>query len=216
MIFRPFTPPCALTYLKYASAPRPTEPKSAAGPVIGTVPPIVIVLAVTPGEPPASATGARQQAAADREQRALHPLIGSVSVCNVRIAGPSEIEPRSPKPRYARSGPPSPPKRTRQARALREVLHVVREPDRLQPDLRHDRAVGDDAIPCEHDRDEPRVVRELAHLHLEQRGSERLQSAAGTSGLCAAARCRGTRRRRSSSSAGRRTRCACCLSPRRS
>ena len=64
MIFRPFTPPCAFTYLKYASAPRPTEAKSAAGPVIGTVPPIVIVVDVTPGAPPASAAGTRTAAAA--------------------------------------------------------------------------------------------------------------------------------------------------------
>jgi len=60
----PFTPPWAFTYLKYASAPRPTDPKSAAGPVIGTVPPIVIVVGVTPGVPPANATGASTHAAA--------------------------------------------------------------------------------------------------------------------------------------------------------
>ena len=112
MILRPFTPPCALTYLKYASAPDPTDANSAAGPVIGTVPPIVIVLAVTPGAPPASATGASRARRSDREQRALHPLIGAVSACNVRNAGPSEIEPSIPKPRYARSGLPSPPNRT--------------------------------------------------------------------------------------------------------
>ena len=72
MILRPLTPPCAFTYLKYASAPRPTEPKSAAGPVIGTVPPIVIVDELTPGCAwlPASAAGtATAKAASARSVR---------------------------------------------------------------------------------------------------------------------------------------------------
>jgi hypothetical protein len=38
-----------LTYLKYASAPRPTDAYAAAGPLSGTVPPSVIVVGVTPG-----------------------------------------------------------------------------------------------------------------------------------------------------------------------
>ena len=43
------TPPLELTYLKYASAPLPTEPYAAAGPLIGIVAPSVISFAVTPG-----------------------------------------------------------------------------------------------------------------------------------------------------------------------
>ena len=69
LIFRPKTPPRALTYLKYASAPRPIEPKSAAGPVIGTVPPTVIVVAVTPGVEPPNATGASVSAVARTRNR---------------------------------------------------------------------------------------------------------------------------------------------------
>ena len=49
----------------------------------------------------------------------------------------------------------------RETRALRQVLHVVREPDRLQPDLRHDRAVCDHPVAGEHRRDEARIVRDL-------------------------------------------------------
>ena len=98
LILRPFTPPCALTYLKYASAPRPTEPKSAAGPVIGTVPPIVIVVAVTPGVLAANAVGTATTIRRE-QKRALHPLTGFVSTCSERTAGPSEIEPAEPKPR---------------------------------------------------------------------------------------------------------------------
>ena len=99
LILRPLTPPCAFTYLKYASAPRPTEANSAAGPVIGTVPPIVIVVDVTPGGCPQARRARSSDARGEREQRAPHPLTGFVSTCSERNAGPSEIEPSSPKPR---------------------------------------------------------------------------------------------------------------------
>ena len=49
MIRRPFTPPRAFTYLKYASAPRATEAYAEATPESGVVPPIRIEFPVTPG-----------------------------------------------------------------------------------------------------------------------------------------------------------------------
>src|SRR5256714_7296047 len=63
----------------------------------------------------------------------------------------------------------------RQPRSCRQVLHVVREPDRLQAHLRHDRAVRDHALARTYRRDEARIVRDLAYLHLEQRDAERLE-----------------------------------------
>ena len=48
-IFRPFTPPRALTYLKYASAPRATEAYADAAPDSGEVVPRRIDVGVTPG-----------------------------------------------------------------------------------------------------------------------------------------------------------------------
>ena len=89
----------AFTYLKYASAPRPTEANSAAGPVIGTVPPIVIVVDVTPGVLPASAAGTSTAHAARATQRLPHPETGFVSTCSESEAGPSEIDFSSAKPR---------------------------------------------------------------------------------------------------------------------
>src|SRR5438132_4444634 len=49
LIFRPKMPPFALTYLKYASAPRATLPAIAASPLSGTLEPILISVDVTPG-----------------------------------------------------------------------------------------------------------------------------------------------------------------------
>ena len=48
-ILRPLTPPLALTYLKYASAPRATDAYCDAEPVSGAVPPSRIEVGVTPG-----------------------------------------------------------------------------------------------------------------------------------------------------------------------
>src|SRR6478672_5734343 len=51
VIFRPFTPPRAFTYLKYASAPRRTPAAAAASPVRGPLEPMVISVDETPGVP---------------------------------------------------------------------------------------------------------------------------------------------------------------------
>src|SRR5438270_11148954 len=48
-IFRPLTPPCALTYAKYAPSAAGIVLYSDATPVSGNVPPILIVVDVTPG-----------------------------------------------------------------------------------------------------------------------------------------------------------------------
>ena len=59
MILRPFTPPRAFTYLKYAFAPSATERKPCATPVSGAVPPMWIDVGVIPGSEvvPPKATG---------------------------------------------------------------------------------------------------------------------------------------------------------------
>src|SRR3954447_24846650 len=68
-IFRPFTPPRALTYLKYASAPRAPAPADDPSPESGAVPPIRIESSLTPGSAaePARAAGTTTRA---RRQRA--------------------------------------------------------------------------------------------------------------------------------------------------
>src|SRR5215211_940110 len=66
LIFRPYTPPWALTYLKYAFAPGPTVPNADALPLRGTVPPIRICFEVTPGVPPETPPAGRARAAAAR------------------------------------------------------------------------------------------------------------------------------------------------------
>jgi hypothetical protein len=48
-ILRPWTPPLAFTWSKYARAPAATVPKAAASPVSGTVPPRRTLVGVTPG-----------------------------------------------------------------------------------------------------------------------------------------------------------------------
>src|SRR5207249_12223677 len=49
LILRPSTPPCAFTYLKYASDPRATFPPAAASPLSGTLEPRWISVDETPG-----------------------------------------------------------------------------------------------------------------------------------------------------------------------
>src|SRR5438552_3178932 len=70
---RPKTPPVALTYLKYASAPRATLPAIAASPLSGTLEPILISVDVTPGVAigRASAAVAMSTAAATQTRNAL-------------------------------------------------------------------------------------------------------------------------------------------------
>jgi hypothetical protein len=60
------TPPPAFTKSKYAFAPRATVAYDAAGPVSGDVPPMTIVVALTPGSAaePASAVGSAKTSAA--------------------------------------------------------------------------------------------------------------------------------------------------------
>src|SRR5919201_619786 len=72
LILRPWTPPWALTYLKYAFALAPTTPNDEALPLSGTVPPITICFDVTPGVPletPLAGTDSASAARATRPKR---------------------------------------------------------------------------------------------------------------------------------------------------
>jgi len=62
LIFRLFTPPLPLTYLKYAAAPRATDWYAEAGPLSGVVPPIRTSVEVTPGGAAPEATAASASA----------------------------------------------------------------------------------------------------------------------------------------------------------
>ncbi len=133
---RPLTPPSALTYLKYASAPRPTEPKSAAGPVSGTVPPIVIVVAVTPGaaDPPARGRRGSEQRQREQEREQAHPRHGLRSTDSRIVGGPSTIEPTVAEPEVGDVVAAGVRAETnRDARALRDRLDVAREWDVDRP-----------------------------------------------------------------------------------
>src|SRR5919201_6937877 len=69
LIFRPWTPPWALTYLKYAFALGPTTPNDDAWPLSGTVPPITICFDVTPGVPLETPPAGTESARAARTTR---------------------------------------------------------------------------------------------------------------------------------------------------
>src|SRR5581483_28195 len=76
LILRPFTPPCAFAYWKYAFSAFGIAPYSAAGPVSGNVPPIVIVDFVTPGVAVLAANATETRVAATASTtRASAPFI---------------------------------------------------------------------------------------------------------------------------------------------
>src|SRR5918995_7129034 len=96
---RPFTPPRALMYLKYASGRRPTDPYDAAIPDSGMVPPITISPDPTPGSAigradaaPAASANASVRAATRRmvaKTENTTELLGAKRPCAGAHRGPS-------------------------------------------------------------------------------------------------------------------------------